>query len=209
MQICVQKNAIAGIIDYGQVMSCLNNYQAPHRKITVMLQRADLIRIKKGLYALGDRYRDVPLSLELIANLIYGPSYVSQEYALQYYGMIPERVEMITSMTNKRHKLFKTPFGTFQYRYINHKKFTVGVDWLEIRKNIFILMASPEKALADTISRYKDISDHSDLSSLLFEDLRIDEEALQHFNLNRLEKISEAYHNTTVSLLLTGLKIGL
>lgn len=202
MDSCLINQAVGGIIDYGQVMSCLSHYKAPHRKITRMLQCTDLIRVKKGLYVLGDEYRTEPLCLEFIANLIFGPSYVSQEYALQHYGMIPERVDMVTSMTTKRRKHFKTPLGAFQYAYLNNTRFTVGVDWLPIQKNISILIASPEKALADTVAKYRDVTTRRDMSDLLIEDMRVDENVLKNLDLNRLDKINECYRHPVVNLLL-------
>ncbi len=56
MDSCLIQNAIAGVIDYGQVMSCLSQYKAPHRKVTQLLARGDLIRVKKGLYVLGEKH---------------------------------------------------------------------------------------------------------------------------------------------------------
>ena len=85
-------------------MSYLQHLKAPHRKIHSLLKSGALIRVKKGLYILGDAYREEPISLLLLGNLIYGPSYISQEYALQYHGLIPERVDLVTSMTCNRKK---------------------------------------------------------------------------------------------------------
>ncbi len=64
---------------------------------------------------------------KVLANLIYGPSYISLEYALQYWGLIPERVETVTSITGKRNKFFTTPLGNFSYRYLHKSKFIQGV----------------------------------------------------------------------------------
>ncbi len=209
MDKCLLEHAIGSVIDYGQVMSCLSAYKAPHRKITGLLKKAELIRIKKGLYILGEDFRQEPLSLEFIANLIYGPSYVSQEYALQYYGLIPERVETITSMSSKRHKYFSTPLGHFQYTYLNQQRFTVGVDWLQIRKNITILIASPEKALVDTLAKYRDVTRQKEMRALLLENLRLEEDELAALDLSRLEKICESYRHPTASLFLKTLLRGL
>ncbi len=204
----VKNHAIHGVIDYVQLMSVLRDYKAPHRKINILLKSGDLIRIKKGLYVLGDNYRDEPICLEFLANLIYGPSYVSQEYALQYYGLIPERVDMVTSMTCKRHKNFKTPVGTFQYTYLNIERFNVGVDWQAFRSDMRLLIASPEKAIADTLIQYPSITTMKDMLKHLIENLRIDESALKNLDLNRLEKISDHYHNAQVKLFYKTIKRG-
>jgi hypothetical protein len=62
-----------------------------------------------------------------IANPLYGPSYISLEYALSYYGLIPERVESITSVTTKRSKKFITPLGSFSYEHIPLKAYPIGI----------------------------------------------------------------------------------
>mgnify|MGYP003983253749 FL=1 len=77
-------------LTYAQVMSCLStSYAKPRDKLTQLLKKKVLIRIKQGLYVLGEFLRKDPLNKELLANLIYGPSYVSLEWALSYYGIIP------------------------------------------------------------------------------------------------------------------------
>ena len=93
------------------------SYRNPNAGISRLVQRGDLIRLKRGLYlsawAGGDPYRLVPA-----ANRLYGPSYVSFEYALRWYGLIPEHVAHITSATFRRNrsKRFDTPVGSFLSR---------------------------------------------------------------------------------------------
>ena len=112
--------------DYQALMSALSQYASPRDKVTALLRSGVIIRIKKGLYIFGRDYRREPFCRELLANLIYGPSYVSLEYALSYYGMIPERVETITSITSGRARSFVTPVGQFTYRPTSH--FSTGID---------------------------------------------------------------------------------
>ncbi|MGD0626568.1 MAG: hypothetical protein ABSB32_17880 [Thermodesulfobacteriota bacterium] len=66
-----------------------------------MLRRKDIIRVKKGLYIFGETYARRPFSREVLANVIYGPSYVSLDYALHYHGLIPERVEAVISIPGR------------------------------------------------------------------------------------------------------------
>jgi len=205
----VLKTAQNGILDYGSLMSSLQDYRAPEQKITRLLRAKEIIRVKKGLYILAEKYRDEPINAELLANMIYGPSYVSQEYALQFYGLIPERVEVITSMTTKKNNVFSTPLGEFTYSYINRKKFTVGVDWLEVRQNVHALIASPEKAVVDTIAKFRDIKTVIDLKEHLLENMRIEREDLLNLNLEKLELICKAYRHPTVTLLCKTLKKGI
>lgn len=193
-----------GIIDYVQLMSCLQGLRAPHRKINVLLKQGELLRIKKGLYVI--KQQAAAVNLGVLANLIYGPSYVSQEYALQYYSFIPERVETITSMSAKRHKLFMTPLGRFSYTYINSKRFSMGIDWVHIGNDLHFLMASPEKALADTLAQAPHLESKSVLEAHLLENMRIDNASLKTLSIARLEKIARAYRHKNVTLLFDYLK---
>jgi predicted transcriptional regulator of viral defense system len=84
------------IFDYQVLLDTLSGYRKPRDKITRLLAAGAIVRIKKGLYCFGDPFRKEPISREHLANLIYGPSYISIDYALSYYGLIPERVETIT-----------------------------------------------------------------------------------------------------------------
>src|SRR5512136_2109085 len=92
----------AEIFDYQTLTEAMKNLSSPRDKITDMLRQRAIVRIKKGLYVFGNGYRRYPYSKELLANLVYGPSYVSLDYALAYHGLIPERVEALTSVTPNR-----------------------------------------------------------------------------------------------------------
>src|SRR5660398_214421 len=102
--------------DYLALLRSLQDYAYPRDKITTMLRRGDIVRVKKGIYVFGDAHARRPYSREILANMIYGPSYVSLDSALQYHGLIPEGVEAVTSMTMKRARRFATPTGLFIYR---------------------------------------------------------------------------------------------
>ncbi|NTV92420.1 MAG: hypothetical protein HGA72_03825 [Chlorobiaceae bacterium] len=60
-----------------------------------------LIPIRRGFYAVSPEITGIPLSQTQVANLLYGPSDVSMDYALSHYGIIPERVIEVTSITTK------------------------------------------------------------------------------------------------------------
>jgi predicted transcriptional regulator of viral defense system len=109
-------------IDYFQLKDALSAYANPHAKIRQLLANGALIRVKKGLYVLSEDYNNAPFSLTILANLIYGPSAISLEFALSYYGLIPEHAYTITSITPQRNKIFEAPVGCFTYRYLTMKK---------------------------------------------------------------------------------------
>lgn len=189
-------------IDYNLVMSCLQNYASPRDVITRMLAAGELIRVKKGLYVFGKMYAKHPFSVEILANMIYGPSYVSREYALSLYGLIPEGVYEVTCMSSTRNKDFETPVGRFSYRYLNKNKYSIGVQRVEVRKGVFAMIASPEKALADLIYGHKEgAQEEAELTSILTDDYRIDLGEIKNLKLDVMIKIAEKYNNKTISLI--------
>lgn len=92
-----------------------------------LVESHELNRIKNGIYTFSQKNQKKSLNNYLLANTIYGPSYVSLESALEYYSMIPERVFNVTSITPKRTKNFNTPLGSFIYRKIPIESFSVGI----------------------------------------------------------------------------------
>jgi predicted transcriptional regulator of viral defense system len=189
--------------DYQTLLDSLHEYARPRMKISAMLAKGDIIRIKKGLYILGDSLRRRPFCRELLANLIYGPSYVSLEYALYYHGLTPERVETITSVTCGRSRTFNSPVGTFSYRMIPMEAFRTGMDQVELDDGRSFLIAIPEKALADRIvaDRGAGTSTQKDLHEYLLADLRIDQANLRILDPARLTVIARHYRSRKVKLL--------
>ena len=111
------------VFDYQALTEALSRYRKPRDKLTKLLGSGAVVRIKKGLYCFSEDFRKEPISREYLANLIYGPSYVSLDYALSYHGLIPERVDVVTSVTMRRSRGFNTPFGMFSYRMVTDKRF--------------------------------------------------------------------------------------
>jgi hypothetical protein len=180
-------------IDYTFVMDCLKNYKSPRSKLTEILKKGDLIRVKKGLYLFGADYRRGPYSPEIMANKIYGPSYVSREYALAYYGLIPEYVAEITCVSTKRSRNFDTPIGRFSYSHLPLNLYQVGFTLISVRDGETALFATAEKALADLLYFRNDHPKTSkELSDLLFEDLRLDIAYFKKMRIGVFEEIWQA-----------------
>ncbi|MBI5550424.1 MAG: hypothetical protein HY911_02880 [Desulfobacterales bacterium] len=178
--------------DYQALLDALKAYARPRDKISDLLRKGVVIRVKKGLYILGENYRRRPYSRELLANLIHGPSYISMDFALQYYGMIPERVEAVTSVTTGRSKRFMTPLGLFVYRNLPLPLFQIGMTRIEIDANTAFLMATPEKALCDKIRDDRGVAWRGlkDVRHHLIENLRMEEKALADLNLDHIADIA-------------------
>ena len=189
--------------DYQTLLDCLKDYAHPRDKISDLLKKGFIIRVKKGLYIFGDEYRRRPYSREILANLIYGPSYISLDYALQHYGLIPERVEAVTSITTGRSRKFSTEVGLFTYRMVPLDAFRIGMDRVEISDGRGFLMATPEKALADKLydSRGIGIQTQKELSVYLEDNLRVDRTVLRELKPTDLDVIARRYRSKKVRLL--------
>jgi hypothetical protein len=189
--------------DYQTLLDSVHGYAQPRMKISGMLAKGDIVRVKKGLYILGESLRRRPFCRELLANLIYGPSYVSLEYALHYHGLTPERVETVTSVTCGRSRTFDSPVGTFSYRMIPMEAFRTGMNQVELDDGRSFLIAIPEKALADRIvaDRGAGISTQKELHEYLLADLRIDPANLRGLDPIRLMEIAQHYRSRRVKLL--------
>jgi len=196
-------------VDYSFIVSALKEYTHPREKISAWLQSGKLVRVKKGLYVFGDTVALRPYSKEVLANLIYGPSAISLIYALYYYGLIPEKVNIITSITNKRIKSFATSVGDFQYYYLHPKKYAVGIELNSQMPHQSFLIANPEKALCDQIyitNRDYPLHHAKHLEQYLFHFLRIDENLLLKLRLTKLKEICAIYRDPKLLILYNYIK---
>jgi len=190
------------IFDYQQLMEYLGNYSKPRDKIGALLAARAIVRVKKGLYVFGEAWRRQPVCRELLANLIYGPSYVSLEYALSHHGLIPERAASVTSVTTGKARRFETPFGVFAYRPIPIAAYAAGIGLTKSGRDNF-LIATPEKALADFIwtdRRFRPAVP-SDYAEYLRDDLRIEPERLKSLNRKMFDVIAQGYDTPRIAML--------
>ncbi len=189
--------------DFQTLLGVLKDYERPRDKITSLLRKGVLIRVKKGLYVLGDDYRRRPFSRKLLANLVYGPSYVSLDSALQHHGLIPERVEAVTSVAAGRSRVFDTPVGRFTYRQIPLAAFPIGMSRVQETAGSAFLIATPEKALADKIfdQRYIGAATPGRMLDFMLEDLRLDEGALVRLDPAVVGEIAGCYRSRKLEIL--------
>lgn len=180
----------------------LKDYVNPAAKIARMVKAGEIVRIKQGLYETDPQAEGI-----LLAEAIYGPSYLSFEFALSYHCLIPEAVYQYTSATfeKKRTKLFETPFGVFSYRDIPSPVFPLGVQMILQGENSFRL-ATPEKALCDELYKLSPCSNRTELEQLLFDDLRINKEAALGLNLEELKELASLYQTKNHKLLMSWIR---
>jgi len=189
--------------DYQTLLNCLRDYSRPRDKISDLLKRGAIIRVKKGLYIFGPEFSRGPYSRELLANLIYGPSYVSLDYALGYYGLIPERVETVTSVTCGKNRTFSTPVGRFTYWAVPLPYYRLGIDLVPLDERRSFLLATREKALSDKIFRDRgsSVGTLAGMKTYLVENLRIDPGELSRLDMGRMQKISQYCRSRKIRLL--------
>jgi len=170
-----------GSVPFSEDALCelLSDYDDPGKKIVRMVQDGSLIRLRRGVYCVEPHDSRSLLQPGVIANSLYGPSYVSFETALAHYGLIPERVYAVTSAVARRSKSFRTPIGAYYYHHVEDALFPVGLKVIETEGGNYII-ASPTKALCDTLMRKRDlrVTSPKTLRSFMEEDMRFDFECL-------------------------------
>ena len=122
--------------------------QAMRNQLTRWQKRGLIIQLKRGIYILNKNDRKIFPSRFFFANQIMWPSYVSLESALGYYGLIPEMVSDVTSVTSKKTARFKNELGQFIYQHLKPDVFK-GYRSFKDEAGMDVLIADPEKAIVD------------------------------------------------------------
>lgn len=140
------------------------------KKIERLIQKGYLLSLKKGLYVSSifvEKLTDKKAYCEYLANILRYPSYISLEYALSEYGLIPEGILSITSITLKSGRSFENCLAKFSYQNIKESLFLgfTKKDFLDKKINF----ATSAKALFDFLYLKK----LPDLEKELVKDLRI------------------------------------
>lgn len=130
------------------------------------------MRLQQGYYTFPE-YKNKPDFSLYFANRIYRPSYVSLHTALAFYGMIPEAVIQITSVTSLKTAFFSNDFGEFSYKSVRDE-LIFGFDLKPLADGRTLQMAKPEKALLDLLYLYPFYNTEQELV-----ELRLDEDFMQ------------------------------
>lgn len=175
----------------------LREYANKNNKISREIKNGNMYRIINGLYETNPNTPGY-----LLASSIYGPSYISFEYALAFYGLIPERAYNITCATlkKKKKKEYHTTFGVFTYRDVPTLAYPEEII-LKKEGDYSYQIATPEKALCDKLYTLSPLGNYANLENMLFNDLRIDQEEFNNLNYDKIEKLSKLYHSTNINLL--------
>jgi predicted transcriptional regulator of viral defense system len=163
------------------IMANYPELTASTSKLRRMVYNNELIRLRRNLY--------IPVQNEintlLVANYIISPSYVSGLTALWYYGIIPETVHEVFSMTTKRTKTFQNELGYFRYHNCSENNFYLGIETKTLNGQAF-LVAGKEKAIIDYIETTPNLNLRYKRETLewMENDMRMDTEELSSMNLN-------------------------
>jgi hypothetical protein len=188
-------------VDYLHLQDCFSNFKSPKKKIFDLKKKGYLRQLKRGQYFnLKSKFLE-STPYEIIANSLYFPSYVSMEWALQYYGLIMDRVNTVTSVTLLRSKEFKTPYSTFSYKHLTKKRYPIGYINQMNKAGESFLIARPEKALLDLVNlKAKDliINTEGDILEFFVNDLRLDlAEFLEITKIENLKELQPYYHRNS------------
>lgn len=160
-------------------LACFNIYQVyawqpdfDRNNLTRWVKKGYLIRLRQGYFAFSE-YKSKPDYPIYVANRIYAPSYISLHTALSFYGMIPEAVVQITSVTSLKTESFTNDFGEYSYKNVK-ENLMFGYELKPMADNRTIQFASPEKALLDLLYLYPFYDSEQELK-----ELRLDEDFLQ------------------------------
>lgn len=175
----------------------LRSYNDPLGKIMRMTKNGEIFTLTRGIYE-----TDRATPGHYLAPIIYGPSYLSFDYALSHYGLIPEAVYAYTSATfdKKKSKEHKNIFGRYTYRDVPKACYPFGVRIIE-ENGYAYQIATPEKALCDKLYSVIPVKSISELKDLLFCDLRIDSSEFDKLNIRDLSELCDLYHSNNMKYL--------
>jgi len=163
-----------------------------YRQLDRWGKRGYLKKIKRGFYCFAGQAFDQN-SLFYTANKIYAPSYVSLEMALKHYGLIPEEIFQVTSVSTKKTSNFENPLGNFNYRHIKPSLYW-GYKLMDFGRQK-MLLADPEKAVLDYLYIHPNLKTADD-----FREMRLDSDAFRlQINLETFHKYLEAFGNKSLA----------
>jgi len=190
------------IISAAALQRQYKDYTNPLGKIKRECDAGNLIRLIRGLYE-----TDPHVNPCLLASSILSPSYLSFDWALSYYGLIPERVYAITSASLglRKSKTFFNKFGRYEYSDIPVGAFSEGLTYLE-EGEYAVKIASKEKALCDSLYKWAPVNNLKELKELLFEDKRIDEGEFESCDFKLMLRLAALYRKKNLDLLIKLIK---
>lgn len=173
------------------LLSKFGDVSHPEQKIKYLSAQGKISQIQRGWYI--DNSLSSSYSKFHIANLLYGPSYVSGLSALSYLGWIADKTYTVQSIVFKRGKILDTEIGRFQYSKIKREAFSLGLTRVKMSENTYCLMANPTKALYDYLIFTPNLhfTGKDDLFEFLEVNLRFDVDRLDDLDLDLVLNLSK------------------
>jgi predicted transcriptional regulator of viral defense system len=138
------------VFETGLLLAGKVNPAHVRRQLSRWVKAGRIYQLRRGLYALAPPFQKVKPHPFVVANQLVRGSYVSLQSALAYYGLIPEYVPVMTSVTTSRPGRWDTPLGNYEFRHIQ-PNLLFGYRPFDVGDKQQALVASPEKALLDLI----------------------------------------------------------
>ena len=175
-----------------------SDYANPLDKIKRDADSGVIFRITRGLYE-----SDSGVNPCFLASSILSPSYLSFDWALSYYGMIPEKVFSITSasLNIRKNKTFINKFARYEYSDIPASAFSEGLTYIE-NGDYIVKIATKEKAICDSLSKWRVVNSVKSLRELLFIDKRIDKEEFSTCDFQLMMRLASLYKKTNLDILI-------
>lgn len=193
-ELIIETGGANHVLAAGQIERLLGGSEARrYGQVNRALKAGELLRVKRGLYVLADKFRDYPVHPFALAQQLVPGSYVSAESALGYHGWIPEAVRSVLSMTataksvSYEHELL----GKYEFQRMTVQSgfFLQAVTRYELQHQV-ALIADPLRALLDLVYLRKLPWQGLDY---LLEGLRIDEQAIRSLSSSDISRLLDVY----------------
>ena len=189
-----------GLFDETAVRNLFLGRSEAARKVLVHRARSagEIIRLKPGLFVLAPEFRKTHPHPFVIAALLHSPSHISLESALAHYGLIPEAVYEVASVTSARSRTFTTPVGVFSFTRVPALYPRAGVRVQKIDGRNWAFIASPVRAIADLIYVRKDVTWEQDGPAFLTDSMRIERDDLKTIVFDNLDEVCDSLRDRRI-----------
>ena len=160
-----------------------------------------LIRLRQGYFTFPE-YKSKRDYNYYFANRIYRPSYISLHTALAFFGIIPEAVTQITSITSLKTAAFKNELGEYSYKSVS-ENLMFGYEIRAMENGKSIQFATPEKALLDLLYLYPAYKTEKELKDLRLDEDFLSEDLNKTLLLDYTSKFNNKALNKRVEILLS------
>ncbi|MBN1424027.1 hypothetical protein JXA88_05665 [Candidatus Fermentibacteria bacterium] len=200
-------NPPGGLFDTTVVQNLFPRASGGARKLLVhrAVSSGEVIRLTPGRYCLARPFCHDPAHPFVVAAFLHSPSHVSLESALWHWGLIPEAIHHIASVTTRRSRTLATPLGRFDFIRVPTLVPRAGVKAVRVDETSWAWIASPLRTIADLVYLRRGVRWGSDGVRFLTDSMRIDMEDLRALPMNDLDEICAGIRDRRTTDYLAGL----